>query len=142
MGGLPRPNPPPPRCRRWKKKKQSPAERHLCVSCPAIPAVVKTPILLLLLLPPLLLLLLMLPTLLLLLSLFLLHLLVLLLLLLLPLPPIRMKVRPGRLRMDAKQVMMSPPRRRTEGENRATRTNCLTDLTTANKLNLLLTIML
>jgi len=98
---------------------------------------------LLLLPPPLLLLLPMLPPLLLLLSLFLLHLLVLLLLLLqLPLPPKRMKVRPGRLRMDARQVMMSPPRRRTEGGNRATRTNRLADLTTANKLNLPLTIML
>ena len=99
----------------------------------------KAPILLLLLPPPLLLLLPMLPPLLLLLS----HLLVLLLLLLLlPLPPKQMKVRPGRLRMDARQVMMSPPRRRTEGGNRATRTKRLADLTTANKLNLPLTIML
>jgi hypothetical protein len=124
------------RWRRWKKKRHSPAERHLYVSCPAGAAVVKAPLLLLLLLPSLLFLRLRLPPLLLLLSLFLLHLLVLLLLLLLPLPPKRVKVRPGRLRMDAK------PRRRMEGGNRATRTNFLADLTTANKLNLLLTIML
>jgi hypothetical protein len=120
------------RWRRWKKKRHSPAESHLYVSCPAGAAVMKAPLLLLLLLPSLLFLRLRLPPFLLLLSLLwlsLLHLLVLLLLLLLlPLPPKRMKIRPGRLQMDAK------PRRRMEGENRATRTNCLADLTTANKI--------